>query len=71
MAGADYADRLLPLPSFLITGLITGDSADWSDIFAGLRLTAHFLARDLLTERRAAILPARERLVERLRRVMG
>ena len=66
-AGADYADRLLPLPAFLIGG----GAAEWSDIFDGLRLTGHFLARDLLTERRAAILPSRERLVERLRRVEG
>lgn len=64
-AGAPYADRLLPLPPFLIAG----GSADWVDILDGLRLTGHFLARDLLTERRAAILPARERLVERLRRI--
>lgn len=66
-AGADYADRLLPLPAFLIAG----GAADWPAIFEGLRLTGHFLARDLLIERRAAILPARERLVERLRRVGG
>lgn len=66
-AGAPYAGRLLPLPPFLIAG----GSADWADILDGLRLTGHFLARDLLTERRAAILPARERLVERLRRIVG
>jgi DNA repair protein RecO (recombination protein O) len=66
-AGADYADRLLALPPFLISGGV----ADWPDIFDGLRLTGHFLTRDLLTERRATILPARERLVERLRRVVG
>jgi DNA repair protein RecO (recombination protein O) len=66
VAGAPYADRLLPLPAFLITG----DQATWTDIFAGLRLTGHFLSRDLLADRRAAILPARERLVERLGRVV-
>ena len=66
-AGADYADRLLVLPPFLISG----GAARWTDIFDGLRLTGHFLGRDLLIERRAAILPARERLVERLRRVVG
>jgi len=66
-AGADYADRLLPLPAFLLSG----GPADWAGIFDGIRLTRHFLVRDLLTERRAAILPARERLVERLRRVVG
>lgn len=66
-AGSEYADRLLPLPRFLISG----GAAGWAEIFDGLRLTGHFLARDLLTERRAAILPARERLVERLRSLVG
>jgi DNA repair protein RecO (recombination protein O) len=66
-AGLPYADRLLSLPPFLLSGA----GASWAEIFDGLRLTAHFLGRDLLIERRAAILPARERLVERLRRVVG
>jgi DNA repair protein RecO (recombination protein O) len=61
-AGEGYEDRLLRLPPFLIAG----GAADWPDIMDGLKLTGHFLARDLLTERRAAILPARERLVDRL-----
>ncbi|HEV2748180.1 MAG TPA: DNA repair protein RecO [Allosphingosinicella sp.] len=65
-AGAgDYRDRLLPLPAFLLG---PGPS-DWAEILDGLRLTGHFLARDLLIERQADILAARERLVERLRRV--
>jgi DNA repair protein RecO (recombination protein O) len=63
-AGA-YRDRLLPLPAFLLHG----GSARWDEIFDALRLTGHFLARDLLIERQADILAARERLVERLRRV--
>lgn len=65
-AGAPFADRLLRLPSFLRTG----GPAEWDDIFDGLRLTGHFLMRDLLTERRAAVLAARERLVERLKRLL-
>ena len=65
-AGLPYADRLLRLPPFLLSG----GEAEWADIGDGLRLTGHFLARDLLIERRAAILPARERLVERLRRIV-
>ena len=65
-AGAgEYRDRLLPLPPFLLTG----GAAEWDDIFAAFRLTGHFLARDLLIERQADILAARERLMERLRRV--
>jgi DNA repair protein RecO (recombination protein O) len=65
-AGAgEYRDRLLPLPLFLLAG----GPAEWDDIFAGFRLTGHFLARDLLIERQADVLAARERLMERLRRV--
>jgi DNA repair protein RecO (recombination protein O) len=64
-AAGDYVDRLLPLPPFLLGG----GAAEWDDIFDGLRITGHFLARDLLIERQADILAARERLVERLRRV--
>lgn len=60
-----YEDRLLPLPAFIGSG----GAADWEEIFDGLRLTGHFLARDLLIERQADILAARDRLVERLRRV--
>jgi DNA repair protein RecO (recombination protein O) len=37
----------------------------------GLRLTGDRLARDLLTDRRAEVLVARERLVERLKRMAG
>lgn len=66
-AGAPYADRLLPLPSFLLEG----GEGDWSDILDGLRLTGHFLARDLMTERRANMLDARERLVARLRNIVA
>jgi DNA repair protein RecO (recombination protein O) len=41
---------------------------DWPAIFEGLKLTGHFLARDLLDERRNDVMAARERLVERLKR---
>jgi DNA repair protein RecO (recombination protein O) len=64
-AAGEYRDRLLPLPSFLLGG----GGADWGEILAGLRLTGHFLERDLLIERQADVLSARERLVDRLRRV--
>lgn len=37
----------------------------------GLRLTGERLARDLLTERQADVLAARERLIERLKRMAG
>lgn len=62
-----YAGRLLALPPFLIAG----GRASWPEIGEGLKLTGHFLARDLLTGRSEAILEARDRLVERLRRAGG
>lgn len=40
----------------------------WDEIFGGLRLTGHYLDRDLLAERRNDVMAARERLVERLKR---
>jgi DNA repair protein RecO (recombination protein O) len=60
-----YRDRLLALPPFLADA----GEASWDDIFAGFRLTGHFLERDVLTDRRSEVMAARERLVERLRRV--
>lgn len=60
----DYADRLMKLPPFLLAG----GAAEWSDIFDGLRITGHFLGRDILIERQAEVLASRERLIERLRR---
>ena len=67
VAGQPYAVQLLVLPKFLAAG----GQADWDDIFAGLRLTGHFLRRDLLEGRRAEVLAARERLEDRLRRAAG
>ncbi|MBU3076528.1 DNA repair protein RecO [Sphingomonas sp. XMGL2] len=64
-AGAAYADRLLPLPAFLVEG---GD-ADWPQLFDGFRLTGWFLERDVLAERRGDALSARERLISRLKRL--
>ena len=66
-AAAGYEARLLALPAFVGTG----GEADWPAIFDGLALTGHFLARDILVERRADTLAARERLVERLRRAVA
>jgi DNA repair protein RecO (recombination protein O) len=64
---APYRDKLLALPAFLLEG----GSASWSDIIDGLRLTGHFLTRDVLTDRAAPVLNGRERLVDRLRRAAG
>jgi len=65
-AGEPYAGRLLPLPAFLIDGAPT---AEWPDILAGLTLTSHFIERDLITDRRLAVLEARHRLVDRIKRI--
>lgn len=66
-AGAgEYRDRLLALPRFLTGG---GDEPDWSAILDGLRLSGHFLARDLLVERQTDIFASRGRLIDRLRRI--
>ncbi|ETI63899.1 DNA repair protein RecO [Sphingobium sp. C100] len=67
-AGAvGYESRLLPLPAFLIEG----GMGDWGQILDGLRLTGFFLERSVLTDRRADVLAARERLVERLKRAVA
>lgn len=66
-AAEGYRDRLLTLPRFLYEG----GAAPWPDIFNGLAITGHFLARDVLIERRANVLPARDRLIDRLRKVTG
>jgi DNA repair protein RecO (recombination protein O) len=67
-AGEAYGDRLFALPAFLAGA---GGEAGWPDVLAGLAVTGHFLARDLLIERQAEILAARERLVARLKRAAG
>jgi DNA repair protein RecO (recombination protein O) len=62
----EFRDRLLPLPPFLIGG---DSGPGWEAVLGGLRLTGHFLARDLLIARQADVLSARERLVDRLARI--
>lgn len=62
-----FAGKLLALPAFLLQSGISS----WSEIIDGLRLTGHFLTRDVLTDRSASLLDGRERLVERLRRAAG
>ena len=66
-AAAPYGNKLLPLPAFLLDG----GAGDWPAIFDGLTLSGHFLERDLLTDRAARALDARERLLTRLRRAAG
>ena len=62
-----YSGKLLPLPSFLREG----GKPSWIEIRQGLDLTGHFLQRDILTGRSAALAEARSRLVDRLLRAGG
>ncbi|HEU0098204.1 MAG TPA: DNA repair protein RecO [Allosphingosinicella sp.] len=66
-AAAGYRDRLFPLPPLMLGS----GAASWPDILAGLRITGHFLARDVLIDRQSEILAARDRLLDRLRRAGG
>lgn len=67
VAADGYRDRLLTLPPFLRDG----GSATWPEICDALAITRHFIARDLLIDRRADILAARDRLTDRMRRAAG
>ena len=66
-AAMGYESRLFALPAFLREG----GEAGWDDVLAALDLTGHFLARDVLTERRAEPLVARARLLDRLKRAVA
>lgn len=67
-AGAPHAAKLLVLPAFLNEGR---SDTDWRAILDGLRLTGFFLGRDILNDRRADALAARERLIDRIERLRG
>lgn len=62
-----FKGLLLPLPRFVLEG----GRASWDEIAQGLKLTGHFLSRDVFTDRSRPIAEARDRLVERLRRAGG
>lgn len=63
-AGLPYAAKLLPLPAFLLGR----GGANWSGVVDALRLTMHFLERDVLAGGRARdALTARTRLAEMTR----
>ncbi|MCB8828322.1 DNA repair protein RecO, partial [Escherichia coli] len=66
-AASGYERRLFPLPAFLRDG----GSADWPEVFDGLRITGHFLARDLLVDRRVDAMAARARLVDLMQRAVA
>ena len=62
-----YAGQLLRLPPFIVDG----GQGNWAEIGDGLGLTGHFLRRDLLGERWAALGQARDRLADQMRRAGG
>jgi len=64
-AAGRWADRLLPLPAFLFEEV----AASPRDCLVGLRLTGHFLARDVLGDRRGGLPAARSVLQDRLERL--
>ena len=66
-AAVGYEDRLYALPEFLREG----GMADWPDVFDALRITGHFLARDILVDRRSEPLAARTRLVDLMKRAVA
>lgn len=66
-AATGYESRLFRMPPFLRQG----GAAEWDDILDGLRLTGHFLDRDLLHGRAAEVLAARARLVDRINRAVA
>ncbi|MGR6329663.1 DNA repair protein RecO [Sphingomonas sp. XXL09] len=66
-AAAGYEARLYALPVFLREG----GMADWPDVFDALRITGHFLARDILIDRRSEPLAARTRLVDLMKRAVA
>jgi DNA repair protein RecO (recombination protein O) len=51
--------------------MVRGGEADWDAVFAGLAITGHFLARDILVGRVADPLAARARLVDRMKRAVA
>ncbi len=62
-AAAPFTDRLLPLPDFLLAPDAPGGPVEW---VAGLRLTGHFLARDVCGARNRPVPAAREALLDRV-----
>ncbi len=62
----EWVERLLPWPAFLITGAELGAEPGAADCVAALRLTGHFLARDVFGARHRPLPPARAQLYDTL-----
>jgi DNA repair protein RecO (recombination protein O) len=67
-AGVPWAGRLLPLPGFLLGQGPPSGPAEW---LAGLRLTGHFLGRDVLGHRHAGLPGPRLLLADRVAAMAG
>ncbi|WP_026792451.1 DNA repair protein RecO [Pleomorphomonas oryzae] len=63
-AGAPYADRLLRLPAFLLSG--SEESPDAADVAAALKLTGFFLDRHVAGPRAIDLPPARAQMLGKL-----
>jgi DNA repair protein RecO (recombination protein O) len=57
-----WKEKLLPLPAFLVSET-PGDREQWAD---GLRLTGHFLARDVFGQRHLPLPTVRRMLWEKV-----
>lgn len=68
-AGA-WAERLLPLPALLLPGHNAAEAATAADWHAGLRLTGHFLARDVFGLQHKPLPAARIALYDRVAAMM-
>lgn len=66
-ASGVYADRLFPLPQFLIKPV----KPDWQQIMQGIALTGYFIERAFFSDGRRDGLAARELLLDRLKRVVA
>jgi DNA repair protein RecO (recombination protein O) len=69
-AGAPYADRMLPLPPFLISSSINAHPTP-QDIAAGFRLTGYFLSRDVYEPRGLALPDARDAYIAAASKALG
>lgn len=68
-AGEIYKEKLLPLPAFLIDDDDISGPVEHTAILDGLTLTGFFLVRHAFVHDRRGMPAARERLVDRIRRM--
>lgn len=71
-AGAPYRDRLLPLPSFLVSGeRQPGTEINFRDVANGLKLTSFFLERDVFSPRGISLAQTRDGLTSALEKAFA